>query len=570
MSNLAESIQKALQAAVKKSFDKKIKASDVIIERPKDESHGDYATNVAMQLSKELGKNPRDIAQEIIDNFSKIEEVESIEVAGAGFINIKIAYTYYYSVIKNILNEKAKFGSATWGESKTVVVEYSSPNIAKPFTIGHLRSTIIGDAVANLLEFSGWDVKRDNHLGDWGTQFGKLIYAIKEFGDINEISKSKNPIKDLVKLYVEFHKIAEEKPEIVDEGREWFKKLEEGDKEARKLWKMCIEWSLKEFNRIYEKLEVTFTENNGVGYGESFFEDKMKSVIEELDQKKILKESDGAKLVFFDKQTKFPPMMIVKKNGTTLYATRDLATDRHRLDMYGDDILIINEVGSEQELYFKQLFKIEEMLGWVKPGQRVHKKHGLYRFKDRKISTRKGDVIWLDDVLEEAEKRTKAISKVSDEDTTTKIAIGAMKWNDLKRDSKHNIVFDWDELLNLQGNSSPYIQYTYTRANSILKDSGDLDLSSISLDHALEISLAKWLERFPEIVELAARNYAPNYICEYVFELGQRFNKFYNELSVLNADTDVQKYSRLQLTQATAQTIQNALSLLGIQTVEKM
>ncbi len=450
-----------------------------------------------------------------------------------------------------------------------------------------MRSTIIGDAIANLLQHVGFEVFRDSHIGDWGTQFGKQIYAIKHWGNIDEISKSKNPVKELVALYVKFHEEAEKHTEIEDEARAIFKKLEDGDRETRDLWQKCIDWSFQEFDKIYEKLGVKISENNGRGYGESFFEDKMVPIIDELNEKKLLKESKGAKIVEFSDDKKLPPFMIMKQDGATLYSTRDLATDKFRLTnpRYGKDVKIINEVGAEQSLYFRQLFESEKMLGWVSEDQRVHVKHGLYRFKDMKMSTRKGNTIWLEEVLGEAEKRAKNLGKKSSEDVdVSAVGIGALKWNDLKRSSHLDIVFDWDEILNMQGNSGPYMQYTYVRCLSVLSrhpeaqpkdpDISPLDeiLRSAQNDIPIntdEITIMRQLAKFPEIVMSAALQYAPHYVSTYLYELGQKYNLFYQKNPILKSEKGV-KQLRLALTMATSQVIKTGLNLLGIQVVEKM
>jgi arginyl-tRNA synthetase len=452
-------------------------------------------------------------------------------------------------------------------------VEYSSPNIAKPFTIGHLRSTVIGDAVANLLQATGSTVFRDNHLGDWGTQFGKQIYAIKTWGNEEEIENSDRPVKLLVDLYVKFHTEAEKNPALEDEGRKWFKKLEDGDEEARTLWKKCVQWSMKEFKKIYKMLNVSFTENpeNGyMGYGESFFEDKMGPVIKELKEKNLIKESKGAQLVFF-KDDKYPPLMILKEDGATLYSTRDLATDKFRLEHYGKEIKVINEVGAEQSLYFRQLYEIEQMLGWYKSGQRIHIGHGMYRFKDKKMSTRKGNVIWLEEVLEEAVKRAAQLAKTEvDKHVSQKIGIGAIKWNDLKRSANQDVVFDWDDILNMQGNSGPYMQYTYVRATSVLKDQAVS--SEYSLNYSVdqeEKELLHSLSLFNEVIEQAADRFSPHILTTYLFELAQKFNMFYQNHPILKADPEI-KSLRLFITNATAETIKKGLQILGIETVDKM
>ena len=556
-----------------------------LVEKPKDATHGDFSSNIALVLAKELKKNPLELAQEVVKKIGSTE-FDKIEAVTPGFINFYLSKEYLLTELKKALEQKEKFGSKPQNPNKKVVVEYSSPNIAKPFTVGHLRSTIIGDVIANLLAANGWKVYKDNHLGDWGTQFGKQIYAIKTWGSEEKIDVSGNPVKDLVDLYVKFHEEAEKNPELEDKAREWFKKLEDGDPEARRLWRKCVDWSLKEFERIYEKLGVEFTENNGLGFGESYFEDKLKDIVEDLEREKLLKESEGAKLIFFP-QDKFSPLMIIKKDGATLYATRDLATDKFRLKEYGKDIVIINEVGIEQSLYFKQLFEAEKMLGWFKEGQRIHKKHGHYRFKDEKMSTRKGNTIWLEDVLKMAVEKAGDIAmsvgideknkiKASHivggqskrEEITQEVAIGALKWNDLKRDSQQDIVFDWDDILNMQGDSGPYMQYTYARTQSIWQKSGQkTKLENVKDLNPEELALLRTLSTFPEIVASSAEAFSPNVLCNYLFDLAQKFNLFYQKHKIIGSD---QEAFRLALTLGVGQVIKNGLNLLGISAPEHM
>lgn len=584
--DIKREIRSSLKAAIKDLALQGLsrEASGLVLQTPKDQSHGDYASNIAMILwaNKELRiknpewKNPLELAQKIVDsiiqNLRFMIHFDRIEAVAPGFINFFLSEKYLVSNLKEIL-EKKDYASKPINLNKKVVVEFSSPNIAKPFTVGHLRSTIIGDAIANLFRENGWKVYRDNHLGDWGTQFGKQIYAIKTWGDEEKIEKSENPVKGLVALYVKFHEEAEKNPELEERGREWFRKLENGDKEARRLWQKCVDWSWKEFKTIYEKLGVTFTENNGLGYGESFFEDKMDDVLRELSNKKLLKESEGAKLVFFEKD-KYPPFMIVKKDGATLYATRDLATDKFRLKEYGKDVEIINEVGIEQSLYFRQLYELEKMLGWVKEGQRIHKRHGHYRFKDEKMSTRKGNVIWLSDILKEAVERAKKLGSTG-QSIAEAVGIGAIKWNDLKKTSEQDIVFDWDDILNMQGDSGPYLQYTYVRTQSVLSKSR-IQNSEFRISFARgrlakleseEVAVLRALSRFPEIVEEAGEKFSPNLLCSYLFDLAQKFNLFYQRHKILGSK---ERDFRLMLTQGVGQVIKNGLQLLGIQSPTKM
>ena len=556
---------------------------DIHVEVPSDGVHGDYSTNIAMVVfsDKPLGKgviakidNPRELAERIVDRLKSdkvlFNSIKRIEIAGSGFINFYLNNGYYLDVLSNFVDTKSNIFSVS-KKPKKVIVEYSSPNIAKPFGIGHLRSTIIGDAIANLLEASGNTVYRDNHIGDWGTQFGKQIYAIKKWGSEKVIDKSENPAKELVSLYVKFHEEAKKDPTLDDEGRKWFKKLENKDKEARKLWQKCIVWSRKEFDDVYDKLNIKFTENDGNGYGESFFEDKTEKIINELNEKSLLTNSDGAQLIFFP-QDKFPPLMIRKSDGTTLYSTRDLAADRFRLDHYGEDITIINEVGAEQALYFKQLFEAERMLGWIKEGQRIHVMHGLYRFPDRKMSTRRGDIIWLNDVLNEAYKRVTDISKsrISEQDVW-KIAVGAIKWNDLKRRPWLDIIFDWDEILQVDGNSGPYIQYTYARCLSVLNKAKNFGKkSSFDTLNTDEKEILVLMDGFRDVVRISENTLSLHHLCNYLYTISRSYNIFYSKHSILDPKENRQKDFRLQLTFGVSRILKEGLKVLGINVVKRM
>ena len=553
-----------IKDAIAKALAKATHSEDIKLTTPPVAEHGDYATSVALELAKRQKKKPLEVAEEIVGALHEVPElkkvISKIEVAGPGFINFWVSDE---ELVNAVVGPPSPLASE--GRPQKTVVEYSSPNIAKPFGIGHFRSTIIGEAVANLLEAVGWKVYRDNHLGDWGTQFGKQIYAIKTWGKISEIEKSENPVKELVGLYVKFHEEAEKESALEEQGREWFKRLEEGDAEALELWQKCVDWSLKEFGRVYKTLEVKFTENDGLGYGESYFEHMMQPVIEELDRKGLLKEGEnGAKLVFFE-DDKYPPLMIIKKDGTTLYATRDLATDKFRLEKYGPDTLIINEVGAEQSLYFQQLFEVERNLGWVKENQRVHIKHGFFRFPDRKMSTRKGDIVWLEDVIKEAVAKAKKFG--SSAKLAKTVAIGALKWNEFKRDPGKDIIFDWDEILTMEGNSGPYLQYTYARTASILdKSVPGKEIVSEPFDEK-EKKVARVLIHYPETVRDAANNYSPHILANYLFSLAQEFNSFYNAERVLGHERE---RVRLVLTEAVGKVIKNGLKLLGIEAPEKM
>jgi arginyl-tRNA synthetase len=543
---------------------------EIELEHPDRLEHGDYASNVSMVLAAAANTNPRELAQSIVDQLKEDlpKEVADVSVAGPGFINFTLTNSFFADSLQEILNQKESFGSSAKGADKPVVVEYSSPNIAKPFTVGHLRSTVIGDAVANILAFTGHSVIRDNHIGDWGTQFGKILYAIDTWGDLEVIENADEPVKELVDLYVKFHDEAEKDDTLNEKAREWFKRLEGGDDEALDILDKLTTWSLNEFEDIYDRLGVSFDTR----HGESKFAPMVDDVIADLEAQDMLEVSDGAKLVFFDdpetdsENHDMPPLMIEKSDGTSVYGARDLATDKWRKEEYGEDLTIINEVGSEQSLYFQQLYETEERLGYFSKSQRHHVAHGLFRFEDRKMSTREGNVIWLEEIMDEAVERAREFNP----EVAEAVGIGAVKYNDLKRDPKKDIVFDWDEVLNLEGNSGPYLQYTHARAHSVLQE------ANVSADSLNEIDtfpddqpeVARLLYRFPEVVQRSARDYAPRYIANYLYQVGQSFNTFYGDTKIIGEDE--QEDYRLALTAATAQVLENGLKLLGIEAPKEM
>jgi len=412
-------------------------------------------------------------------------------------------------------------------------------------------------------------------LGDWGTQFGKLIFAIKKWGKkkIDDYS-----VNELEELYVKFHKEAEKNPQLEEEGRKWFKKLEEGEREARKIWKTLVKISLKEFERIYNLLGVKFD----VVLGESFYEPMLKEIIEELKKKKIAKESQGALIIEFP-NNEFPPVIVQKSDGTTTYFTRDLATIKYRLKRWNPD-LIIYEVGVDQKLHFQQLFKTVEILRWTKKTKFVHVAHGLYRTKTGKFSTRKGETVHLEDVLNEAIERAREIIEKSEtsrgltekekEKISKIVGIGAVKYNDLSQHPSKDIVFDWGKVLNLKGNSAPYLQYTFVRCQSVLRKAKKSQIENCKLRieklKKEEIEILREIYKFPEIVQDAAEKFSPNLICNFVFELARNYNFFYDIYPILKAEDKEIKNFRLLLTKAVAQIIQNSLFLLGIEVPKRM
>lgn len=587
-----EHLQAAILASLPENLASQIKLADILLEKPKSLNHGDLSTNLAMikyHLVAEQFANPRSLAEKIVEQFNQNNSEIKASVAGFGFINFQLSDALFWQVFADLTTNGADVIPAPT-QSQKVIVEYSSANIAKPFSIGHLRSTIIGDAVANLYQAVGYQVFRDNHLGDWGTQFGKQIVAIKKWGDEIAIGQSANPVAELVKLYVKFHQEAEQDDSLNDEARQWFKKLEEGDAEARRLWQQCIDWSLKEFQKIYERLNIKFTENEGLGYGESFFEPLLADLINELIKEDFVKEGEGgAKLIFYPND-QYPPLMIQKADGATLYATRDLAADKWRLEQEryrganNERPIIINEVGSEQSLYFQQLYQVEEMLGWYQKNERIHLKHGLYRFADGKMSTRKGQVIWLNEVLDKAQ--AKAEELCGDSETAKVLSVAALKWNDLKRNSQLHVTFNWDEVLNLQGNSGPYLLYAYARAKSILRKAREQGINVAEKFNAdnvinqhlvikkLEKEIIQLLANFPLIVKQSQQELNPALLCNYLFSLASLFNSFYNKYQILKDSSGeealLRRDFRLQLVNQLALVIKTGLNLLGIDTLEQL
>jgi len=534
------------------------KLAPVKVEHPEVEQHGDYATNVAMVLAKQHKKMPMEIASEIVANLPKIDLIQKVEVVKPGFINFYLTDVALLKELKKIVKEGNKYGSSGQGKGKTVVIDYSSPNIAKRFNIGHLRSTIIGQVLYNLYKFSGWNVIGDNHLGDWGTQFGKLLYMITK-ENVSDLS-----IDKLEELYVEFHLRTEKDQALEQEARDWFRKLEEGDKQAKELWQKCVDISTTEFNRIYDLLNVRID----YAYGESFYEKIMPEVIKEAKEKQIAKESNGAWVIEIPDIK--APLMLVKSDGATTYATRDLATLKFRKEQF-HPVKVIYEVGAEQSLHFQQVFSAARLLGYLdKDTELIHTRHGLYRFKHGKMSTRKGQTVKLEKVLFEAISRAE---KLGSKETAEVVGIGAIKYFDLKHGVQSDIIFYLEKMFTLEGDSGPYLQYTYARAKSVLRNSeGEIITDNLPITELApeELAILRYLYRFPEVIKVAAETYNPNAMCTYLFELAKRFNYFYHNLSILKAGSLQSKQFRLSLTNATSIVMKNGLALLGIEVLERM
>ena len=535
---------------------------------------GDFQTNFAMMSSKLIGKNPREIANTIIENFEKNDIIEKLEVAGPGFINIFLKNSFLNEEIKKLENEKYDFSFLNI--DKTVIIDYSSPNIAKRMHIGHLRSTIIGDSIKRILNFLGFKTLADNHIGDWGTQFGKLIVAYKNW--LDKKAYEEDPIGELERIYVLFSDKAKKDPTLEDEAREELKKLQLGNEDNQKLWKEFIDISLKEYNKVYERLDVNFD----YYYGESFYNDMMPSVLEELKKKNIAREDQGALVVFFE-DDKLPPAIVQKKDGSFLYTTSDLATMKFRKnELKVDEAVYLTD--DRQQNHFKQVFEIGKMLGEPYDYKKTHIVFGIMRFGDQIFSSRSGNTIRLVDLLDEAKKQVKKvideknpnIPEEEKEKIAETIGSGAIKYFDLSQNRTSDITFTWEKVLNFEGNTGPYLQYTYVRIMSIFRKLEEENINVENMDIVLdemtgiERELASELLKFPQAVVKSYENFRPNIIADYLFDTAKLFNSFYNSSSILKEEDKQVMDARILLAKKTAFVLKEGLKLLGIKTVNRM
>ena len=536
---------------------------------------GDFQTNFAMVSSKLIGKNPREIASTLVDNFKENDIIEKLEIAGPGFINIYLKNNFLNEELKKVENEKYDFSFLN--TDKTIIIDYSSPNIAKRMHIGHLRSTIIGDSIKRTLQFLGFHTLADNHIGDWGTQFGKLIVAYKNW--LNKKSYEEDPIGELERIYVQFSDEAKKNPALEDEAREELKKLQLGDEDNQKLWKEFIDISLKEYNKIYDRLDVNFD----YYYGESFYNDMMPSVLEELKEKGIAREDQGALVVFFEND-KLPPAIVQKKDGSFLYTTSDLATMKFRKDELNvDEAVYLTD--DRQQNHFKQVFEIGEILGEPYNYKKTHVVFGIMRFGDGMIfSSRSGNIIRLVDLLDEAKTQVKKVIDEKNpnipEEEKEKIAeivgSGAIKYFDLSQNRTSDITFTWDKVLSFEGNTGPYLQYTYVRIMSIFRKLKEENINVENKDiilenmNGVERELAVELLRFPQTVVKSYESYRPNIIADYLFDIAKLFNNFYNSNSILKEENKKVMDARILLAEKTAFILKEGLGLLGINTVDRM
>ena len=547
-----------------------------MIEIPQDQSMGDYAFP-CFRLAKTMRKAPNLIATELAEKlqgeqlFSKVSPVNA-------YVNTFVSREEMIkSTVSEVLEEKENFGRSDIGGNKKVIVEFSSPNIAKPFHIGHIRSTVIGNSLSKIYDALGYDVFKINHLGDYGTQFGKMICAYRRWGNREDVINS--PIKTLLGYYTKFHVEVEEHPELEDEARAIFTKLEQGSKEEVELWQWFREESLKEFQRVYDMLGIEFDSYNG----ESFYSDKMPRFEKELSDKGLLHESNGAQVVDLE-EYKLGTALIKKSDGSSLYITRDIAAAVYRKENY-DFYKNIYVVATQQNLHFQQLFKIIELMGYDWANQCVHVPFGMVRLEEGTMSTRHGRVVFLEDVLNGAIEKTREIIEEKNpnienlEEITSQVGIGAVVFNELSNNRIKDYTFKWDQILNFDGETGPYVQYTHARCASLLRKAGEDIVAKAqdpkNVDFALlaksdsAYELTKLIYAFPGVVEQAGEKYEPSIITRHIIDIAQCFNKFYHDEHII-VDDEVEKTSKIALVIATKRVIATGIGLLGMKAPERM
>lgn len=543
------------------------------IEIPPNSDLGDYAFP-CFKLAKTLRKSPQIIAQEIKEQMNLDKDIiDKIEIVG-GYLNIYInKETLVSNVFKEIANKKKTYGSSDVGHGKNVVIDYSAPNIAKPFHIGHLRSTVIGGALYKIYNFLGYNSVGINYLGDWGLQFGKVMAGYDMWKDEYDFEQSQ--IQAILKIYVRFCKEEKENSELTEIARQYFKRLEDGNKKEVETWQWIRKISLENYQKTYNLLNSKFDSYNG----ESYYNDKMDTVVEEIKSKGLLKESEGAQVVDLEAYD-MPPCIIITSAGTTIYATRDLASLKDRINKY-DFEKAIYVVGNEQRLHFKQVFKVLELMGYPEYASKCeHVPFGLVVDKEgEKIGSRKGNSVFLEDILKEAIQK---VEKIIDEknpnlenkkEVARKVGVGAIIFNDLSNSRIKDEIFDWDMLLNFQGETGPYIQYIYVRTRSLLEKAGyipeidKIEFSKLQENEAIET--IKLLYRFNEVIENAATKNEPSIVARYLIDVAQNFSTFYNEHKIITEDKTIQD-ARLALTYAVGNVLEIGVNLLGMEMPEKM
>lgn len=561
-----------LAELIKDNTNLELKEISNIISVPPNPKMGDYSFPC---FKLKIKGNPKEKAELLNDKIKQnlpsfISKIQSEGPYLNFFLNKKVMSE---TVLTEIYKQAKSYGKQNIGKNKTIVMDFSAPNIAKPFGIGHLRSTVIGNCIYKILGNLGYKPIGINHLGDWGTQFGKLIVAFKKWGNEEELKK--DPIKFLLKIYVKFHDEAEKDDNLIEEARTAFKNLEDGDKDLIKLWEQFRELSLKEFEKVYKLMNIKFDYYQG----EAFYNKVLDQTIEEVKTKTKTEISDGALIVDLEKYN-MPPLLLRKSNGGTTYHTRDLAAAFYRFKKYKADKLLY-VVGSEQNLHFEQLFKTLELMGYEK-NKFVHINFGLFKFQDGKMSTRKGKVIFLDDVLKKSIDLVEQIIKeknpnLKDKEKVAKqVGIGAIIFFDLSNDRIRNIDFKWDRILAFDGETAPYLQYTHARACSIIKkansERGIKVINHInfeSFETEKELELIKELKNYPEVLRNVAKTFKPHHLANYLISVGQKFNEFYHSCPVLSDDINKTK-ARLLLVDCTRQIISNGLGMMGIESPQEM
>ena len=540
-----------------------------LIEVPPNKDMGDFAFP-CFKLAKVFRKAPNMIAAELSEKIEAKGVISNVTPLG-GYINFFVNKSQLAeTVIKDVLTKKEKYGHSDLGKDKTIVIDFSSPNIAKPFHIGHIRTTVIGNALYKIYDSQGYNTVRINHLGDYGTQFGKLIVAFKLWG--NKEAVESNPIPELLKLYIQFHDEAERHAEMEDEARAWFTKLENGDKEAKELWQWFRDESLKEFARVYDLLDIEFDSYNG----ESFYSDKMDRVIDIIKDKGLLQESQGTNIVDLEEYN-MPPALITKNDGSTLYMTRDLAAALYRKENY-DFEKCIYVVGSQQSLHFQQLFKVLELVGFEWAKDMVHVPFGMVALEEGTMSTRKGRVVFLEDVLKQAIEKTKETmlaknpNALNVDEIAKQVGVGAVVFQELSNSRIKDYTFSWSRTLSFEGETGPYVQYTHARCCAVLRKAEEEVTTDINYELLNDVDSAEVLKviaSFNKTILNAMRKNEPHIITRFVLDLAQAFNKFYHDNSILVEDAELRK-ARLALVCATRQALENGLKLLGMQAPERM
>lgn len=547
-------------------LDKELAAG--ILEIPPKPDMGDFAFP-CFQLAKTLRKAPQMIAAELAEKIEKTDIIDKIEVQGA-YLNFFLKKEMF---VKSMMESASveNFGASKVGEGKTICIDYSSPNVAKNFHVGHLRTTIIGNSLYKIYEKLGYNVERINHLGDWGTQFGKLIVAYKAWGSKEAVEK--DGVAELMRLYVKFHEEAEKDDSLNDQARDWFTQMEKGNEEALSIWQWFVDISLQEYKGTYELLGMEFDHY----LGESFYRDKTADVVKQLSDAGLLKESEGAQIVDLEEYN-MAPCLITKKDGSSIYATRDLAAIFYRKKTWNFDKCLY-VTGQEQKLHFAQVFKVVELLGndWAADSL-VHIPYGLVSLEGAKLSTRSGNIIYAEDILLEAIDKVKQVIAEKNPDLENKdevaktVGVGAILFHDLYNQRIKDVSFKWDKVLNFDGETGPYVQYTYCRCASILrtvsyKENADIDYSLLLDEEA--IALIKEISRFPQVVLDAAEKYEPSVVARFAMDVAQSFSRFYNACRV-NVEDDNLRNARVSLVNLTKRTLKDALDLLGIDCPEQM